>query len=174
MKIKDIPSAENLFTEMAGLGTFPFIDQNTGPVFLMRYGNLPINESVSGDTAESLAPLIVAFYASRWETVMGIEGMDISGFEVRTVDETRDNVSDVTTLGTDTQKVSAYDDPTLLDDSATERDNSENTTGNMMRTLSEVRGNVKVAFDNLPYASQMNILNVAMADVADFLKTDIF
>lgn len=174
MKIKDLPQIETLFSEIGKLGTFPFVGEQTGPLFLMLYGNLPVSDSVENDTAGSLAPLIVAFYSQRWQDVMAIEDMDIDGFEVRTVDETTDNSRDTTNSGTDTQKVAAYDDPALLDDSATDRQGTENETGNMTRTLTDKRGSVKTAYENLPYASRLNILNMAMSDVADFLKSDIF
>lgn len=174
MKIKDIPGADGLFQKIADEGGYPFIDNFTDALFLMRYGNLPVNDSISEDDAASIAPLIVSFYSKRWQSIMAIEGMDIDGFEVRTVDETTDNSRDTTNSGTDTQKVAAYDDPELLNDSATERDNAENTTGNMTRTYKEKRSNLKTAYDNLSYASRLNILNVAMLDVADFLKADIF
>lgn len=174
MKIKEIPEINSLFSKIGDLETFPFIDEFTDVLFIKQYGNIPVNDSILEDDAKSLAPLIVVFYSNRWQSVMDIEGMDVDGFDIRTIDETKDNTSDTTNSGTDTQKVAAYDDPALLDDAATERDNMENETANMTRTLKEKRSNLKTAYENLPYASRLNILNVAMLDVADFLKSDIF
>lgn len=174
LRIKDLAGVDTLFDEIQTVGTLPFIDDTTNGLFLMRYGNLPLNSSVKDDDAATLAPLIVAHYKARWEDVLTVAGLDLSASSMRVVTESTDRTRDNTTTGNDTQKVSAYNETSLIDDSGSERQGNENETGNTLHELEDKRINLRGAFENLHYHDRLNIIRVAMEDVADFLKTDIF
>lgn len=172
--IKELLAGEDLWQALKTAGSFPFIDDSTNRLFLVKYGRLPVFCELESDTVETLTPLIVSLYAERWGEVMEAQGVDMAAAKVRTILETTNRTQDTTNDEGTTQKVSAYNSDTLIDDSGSDRNGSENMTGEVTRDLKEAETSLSDAYQNLMYSEKVRILNVAMQDVADFIKPQIF
>lgn len=172
--INEYLEGESLWNKVATRGTFPFIDGTTDKLFSAMYGKTPIYSAIENTTLDDLADMLAVMYADKWTQMMEAKGVEFGASETRKVTETTTSGEDSTTDTSGTQKVSAYNEAALIDDTGSERTETGNTTGNVDRELTDSTYTAQSAFDALQSADKLNIIRVALEDAANFIKLDIY
>lgn len=160
--------------ETASAEPLPFIDETTNMLFSTMFGESPLFSSLEDKTPEQVANMVTMLFADKWKQVLESKGVEFGADETRKVDEDTTSTKDTTDDGTETDKVSAYNSETMLDDSGKETGHTGNETGETGRVLTESRFTVQSAYDALQTADKLAIVRVALEDVAQFMKTDIY
>lgn len=172
--INEYLAGESLWDKVATRGTFPFIDGTTDKLFSAMYGQTPIYSAIENTTLDELADMLAVMYDDKWTQMMEAQGVEFGASETRKVTETTTSGEDSTTDTSGTQKVSAFNEPALIDDTGSERTETGNTTGNVDRELTDSTYTAQSAFDALQSADKLNIIRVALEDAANFIKLDIY
>lgn len=165
---------ENLWDELSQLGTFPFITEETNNMFLIYYGQSWLFSALEETPVSDLAKMLVSVFGDKWARVMEIHGVKLDAKSTRIFTETVDTTENRTSNNSGTQKVSAYNSETLIDDSGNDSTGSDDLEGLKTREYTDETLDMQTAYDNLTLADKLHIINVAMGDVANFMKLDVY
>lgn len=169
---------ESIFTRIQSLSPYPFFETML-PLDLdkhlsMFYGDRIVFSKVINIDLETLARLIIGVNGDKWDNLILANGLDILSGSERTVNE--NNSSNVLNTGanTRTHKVSGFNDPDLIEDTA-DLDSSTGTVDNTgTRLLTEKTKSLQTAFNNLQLQRKINIIETVVKDVSNYLTLDIY
>ena len=169
---------ESIFSRIQSISPYPFFDimqpLDMDKQLSIFYGERIVFNKVINFDLDSLARLIVGVNGDKWENLILANSLDILNGSERIVNE--DNTLNVLNTGanTRTHKISGFNDPTLLEDSA-EVDSSTATTDNTgNRVLTEKTKSMQTAFNNLQLHDKLNIIRTVIKDVSNYLTLDIY
>lgn len=165
---------KNLWDEISALGDFPFIGDTTQKMFVIYYGQAWLFTALEDLSASELAPMIVSVFEDKWQRVMELHGLDLAASKTNRYTETVENTESRNNSQSGTQKVSAFNEDSLIDDSGNETSGTNDLDGSTTREYTNETLDMQTAFNNLTTANKLHILNVAMADVANFMKLEIY
>ena len=175
--IRQFLNGANLFDEINNITPFPFITPESNTLFLIDYGTLPLYSGNEDLTIEETAKILVNIYGEKWLALLNLSNevlANISASKKTTTTETVESNEARSDSRTDIDKVSAYNDENLIDDSGRESEGTGTTQGERERLLETVENDLSKAFDRLPMLEKLNIIKVSMQDVANFLKIAIY
>ena len=169
---------ESIFTRIQSLSPYPFFDKmtplNMDKHLLMFYGERIVFNKMIGFDLDTIASLIVGVNGDKWENLILANGLDILSGAERTVNE--NNSSNVLNTGanTRTHKVSSFNTPDLIEDTA-DLDSSTGTVDNTgTRLLTEKTKSLQTAYNNLQLQRKINIIETVVKDVSNYLTLDIY
>lgn len=165
---------KDLWGEISSLGDFPFIDDATQKMFVIYYGQAWLFTALEDLAANELAPMIVSVFEDKWQRVMKLHGLDLSASKTNRYTETVENTESRNNSQSGTQKVSAFNEDSLIDDSGNETSGTNDLDGSTTKEYTNETLDMQTAFNNLTTANKLHILNVAMSDVANFMKLEIY
>lgn len=153
---------------------FPFIDETTNRLFLIDYGQMPVFSGIEGETVEDIADYVVRLFGDKWENLLDAAGVSLAADQTRTITETTDTDETRATETTDTDKTSAFNSDGLIDEGGKETEGTETREVDTIKTTTDETTSAQTLFDNLQKADKLNIIKQAMADVASFMKVDVY
>lgn len=169
---------ESIFTRIQSLNPYPFFDKMT-PVdmdkhLIMFYGERIVFNKIIGFDLDTIAKLIVGINGSKWENLILTNSIDILSGTERTVNE--NNSSNVINTGanTRTHKISSFNDPALIEDSADVDSNTGTVDNTGTRLLTEKTKSMQTAYNNLQLYKKLNIIETVIKDVSNYLTLDIY
>lgn len=174
LTIDDYLDGQDIFSEIDLLGMFPFIDENTGNLFSTQFGNMPLYSRLENQNVHSVAIMIVAKYGDKWKRIMEAKGLDFGAERTRIVNESRNKDESTTSNTVGKNKVSAYNSESLIDDTGNESDETGTLTNTAGREMTDSTITVQGVYDSLTLADKLHIINVALNDVASFMKLDVY
>lgn len=153
---------------------YPFITPDLNNLFLIEYGQMPLFSGIAGDSVENIADYCVRLFGEKWDSLLELSGVKLDVSESNTVTETTVNTEERATERTDTDKVSAFNSDELIDEGGKASDGTETVEGETVRTVENETKSLSTAFDNLHKSDKLNIIKQAMADVAGFMKVQVY
>lgn len=165
---------QKLWEEINTVKPLPFITEEMDSLFILWHGQQWLFSALEDNDATAIAKMVVHVFGDKWDSLLEAHGVSIAASSKRTLTETVNTVEDRTNERQETAKVSAYNEATLIDDTGTSSDGVEGLVGERTRTLTDETQSVKDAFDNLTRLDRLNIVRIAMQDVANFMKLDIY
>lgn len=172
--IREFLDGSNLWDSINSIKEYPFITPDLNRLFLIEYGQMPLFSGIEGDTVENIAEYCVRLFGDKWDSLLELSGVKLDVSETATTTETTVNTEARATERTDTDKVSAYNSDDLIDDGAKASDGTETVDGETVRTVENETTSMQTAFDNLHKSDKLNIIKQAMADVAGFMKVQVY
>lgn len=163
-----------LWEEINNVRPFPFITPEMDSLFKLWHGKQWLFSTLEDAALEDLAAIIVHVHGDKWESLLEAQGVPMAAISKRVLDETINSKEDRTNTREDTAKVAAYNSEELLDESGNESSGTDGMEGERVRTLTDSTESVEAAFNNLTRLERLNIVRVAMADVANFMKLDVY
>jgi hypothetical protein len=169
---------ESIFTRVQTLSPYPFFDTmqalDMDKHLSIKYGERIVYSKIINLDLDTIARLIIGVNGDKWENLILANNLDILNGSERTVNES--NSSNVINTGanTRTHKVSGFNDPVLIEDSA-DVDSSTGTvdnTGNKL--LTEKTRSLMTAYNNLQLQTKLNIIETVVKDVSNYLTLDIY
>lgn len=169
---------ESIFTRIRSISPYPFFDKITvldmDKHLIMFYGERIVFKKILGSDLDTIARLIVGVNGDKWTNLILANGLDILSGAERTLNE--NNTSNVLNTGanTRTHKISGFNDPELIEDSA-DVDSSTGTVDNTgTRLLTEKTKSLQTAYNNLQLHTKLNIIESVIKDVSNYLTLDIY
>lgn len=160
--IAEYLDGENLFDAIATKGNYPFIDETTNKIFITMYGRSPLFSEIEANTVDELATMVAMMYGDKWNDLIESTGAEFGAVEtVKTIETVASDEAE-------TQKVSAYNDEALVDDSGSD------ITGTVERDSSTSKFTNDSTYQALQMSDKLAIIRVAMADVANFMKLSVY
>lgn len=172
--IRKFFEGQDLFGKIGMLENFPFIDEKMMPLFILEHGQGTFYSALESATVDDIAEMVVKLYGDRWKDLVALEKPSLGAREARKLTENVDSTQDNTNSQDTTQKVTAYNDPAFIDDSQEGVTGTSGQVGNQNKTTTEEWLNLKSIYEGLTIDKKINIINVAIKDVANFVKIDIY
>ena len=175
--IRQFLSGGDLFEEINTITPFPFITPESNALFLIEYGTLPLYSGNEDLTIEELAKILVQLYGDKWLSLLELSSEVLANISAAKKTATTETIASSETredTRTETDKVSAYNDVSLIDDAGRDSESGGSTTGERERLLETIESDLSKAFERLPKLEKINIIMVAMRDIANFLKIAIY
>lgn len=169
---------ESIFTRIQALSPYPFFDTmqalDMDAHLTIKYGERIVFNKIIGFDLDTLARLIIGVNGDKWENLILANSLDILNGVERTVNE--NNSSNVINTGanTRTHKISSFNDPALIEDSADVDSNTGTVDNTGTRLLTEKTKSMQTAFNNLQLQSKLNIIETVIKDVSNYLTLDIY
>ena len=169
---------ESIFTRIQSLSPYPFFDKmnvlDMDKHLIKFYGERIVFNKMIGFDLDTIASLIVGVNGDTWENLILANGLDILSGAERTLNENNSNNVLNTGANTRTHKVSAFNDPELIEDNADVESifATEGNTGT--RLLTEKTKSLQTAYSNLQLYKKLNIIESVVKDVSNYLTLDIY
>lgn len=176
MKLKDFLT-NSLFTEINGVQSFPFITGNEvllDSMLTLNYGEREVYEPLSSLDIEMTAELLVLEFSKVWDNYVLAEEMLLQLHNEEETTSTKDVTENRTSNRSETEKVSGYDSPALVDNSGNTSDGSEDVLTDEKITLTKVDKNLDSAYNRISKQGKNNVIKQVLADVSSFLTIDIY
>ena len=172
--IREFLDGADLWAAINTVKEYPFITPDLNNLFLIEYGQMPLFSGIAGDSVENIAEYCVRLFGDKWDSLLEMSGVKLDVSETNTVTETTVNTEERATERTDTDKVSAFNSDELIDEGGKASDGTETVEGETVRTVEDETKSLNTAFDNLQKADKLNIIKQAIADVAGFMKVQVY
>ena len=169
---------ESIFTRIQTLSPYPFFDTmqalEMDKHLSIKYGERIVYSKIISLDLDTIVKLIIGVNGDKWENLILANSLDILNGAERTVNE--NNSSNVINTGanTRTHKVSGFNDPTLIEDSADIDSNTGTVDNTGTRLLTEKTKSMQTAYNNLQLQSKLNIIESVVKDVSNYLTLDIY
>lgn len=172
--IREFLDGSDLWDAINTAKEYPFIGPDLNNLFLIEYGQMPLFSGIVGDSVENIADYCVRLFGDKWDSLLELSGVKLDVSETNTTTETTVNTEERATERTDTDKVSAFNSDDLIDEGGKTSDGVETLDGETVRTVENEKKSLQTLFDNLHKSEKLNIIKQAMADVAGFMKTQVY
>ncbi len=172
--IREFLDGSDLWDAINSVKEYPFITPDLNSLFLVEYGQMPLFSGIAGDSVENIAEYCVRLFGDKWDSLLELSGVKLDVSETATITETTVNTEERATERTDTDKVSAFNSDTLIDEGGKASDGTETVEGETVRTVENETKSMQTAFDNLHKSDKLNIIKQAIADVAGFMKVQVY
>lgn len=172
--IRQLLEGKQLWQEISNIEPFPFITPGLDSMFIIEHGSLPLFSPIEQETVESLAAYAVNVFGDKWRKLSLMDSLPLDAEEVITETINKVGIVEKQNDTETTDKVSAYNSNDLIDDSGKSENESGKVESDESQENTKETKSINSAFGNLSKLEQLNIIKIAMADVASFLKTDIY
>lgn len=170
----------NLFNELNLIEPLPFLDgdksDEVNSLFMFKYGGRVLFSQVENLDVPQLAKMLYNLHGTRWKNLIDIENtdFDITSGTVRSVTESNDSNNVHNGNNLNINKVAAFDDVNMIDDTAT--DNTENSTDT--KTANKIREekskSLYSSYMNLSLLEKNNIIDLVFDDVRNFISLSVY
>ena len=169
---------ESIFTRIQALSPFPFFN-TMKPVDMdkhlnMFYGDRIVFNKAISHSIETLATLIVGVNSDKWENLIKLNSLEVLNGAERSVNENTKNNTINTGSNNRTHKVSAYNTDDLIADNADIDSNTSTSDLDGTRILTERNKSLQGAYNNLLLKQKLNIIEIVVKDVSNYLTLDIY
>lgn len=142
---------------------------------LIQYGQRTMFEPMTTMTREMLVKTIVSKHRSRWMALVKRELLSEGNVNSRReITETITRIEDRVNESSGTNKVSAFNSTTLVDNDGSVTTGSDGLTGESNKLTVDEQIDVKKAYDMLTINSRDTILESVVSDVSSFLTLSIY
>ena len=176
--LREYLSTGSLWTEIKNIESFPFIINPEDLDFQnkIQFGDRTLFEPYSEIELKDIAPIIVNTFSEKWNKHVSLDTDSINMFGCDETQNTKTSTGSTTDTGSgnSTNKVSVYNEDTLINDSGT--DNTSTNTKDV--DLTDTEKNAKIsyenAFKNLNDLEKLNIINSVLKDVSIYLTLQLY
>lgn len=172
--ISEYLDGADLWGAIKAVENFPFIDDKLNKMFITMYGRSPLFSEIESNTVDELATMIVMLYGGKWQDLIESTGAEFGAVETKRTTETVASDESGTHGENATQKVSAYNDPEMVDDTGSETTGTDTKAGTVDRETIESKFTNDSTYQSLQMADKLTIIRVAMSDVAEFMKLSVY
>lgn len=168
---------KDLFSAINAIEPFPFIGtdaENLNLILIINHGKKWLFDGYETLTVEQVAGLIVKQYSEAWNNYIQIEGLKTNLNKRREVTETIDEREDRTGNRTDTNKVAAFNSPSMVDNDGSISDSTDGMTGNKTRETVDETINPESTYSLLNTMARDSILKHVMEDISKELTLSIY
>lgn len=179
--LRNYLSNGSLWGEIKSIEDFPFIGNEPTELDFMQkieYGDRILFQPFNDVTTPEIAKVIVKLFSEKWNLLILAESDKnkiniFSNGDKSTVTENANNTTNQET-GEVLNKVSSFNDDTLLTDTGINSTNglSKDYTGNETKTESLL--NYNNLFNNLNSIEKSNIINIVLLDVSKYLTIQTY
>lgn len=176
MKLKEFLTG-SLFTEINGIQAFPFITDNEAlldSMLALNYGEREVYDPLASLDLNMVAELLVLEFSKIWANYVLAEEMLTQLHNEEVTTSVKDVTENRTSNRSETEKISGYDSPTLIDNSGNTSDGSEDISKDEQITLTKVDKNLDRAYNRISRQGKNNVIKQVLADVSKFLTIDIY
>lgn len=178
MNLKEfLSNKSSLFEAIKTLETFPFIGNDSEKLDLIlasNYGARKLFSAYEDLTLNELAGILVIEFSDRWNDYVKMAALVQDVNNKRELTETINNTEDRTNNATTTNKVSAYNSETLLDDDGNEVTGTDGLIGEKTRTVTDTDVNTEKAFNMLNKVNQTSIIRSVVKDISSATTLSIY
>lgn len=178
MTLKEFLSNKaSLFETIKNIEPFPFIGSDADKLDLIlrtNYGSRQLFAAYEDFTITELAEILVIEFIDRWQDYVKMAALVQDVNNKRELTETINNTEDRTNNSSTTNKVSAYNSETLIDDDGNEVTGTDGLEGEKTRTLTDTDINVEKAFNMLNKANQTSIIRSVVKDISSATTLTIY
>lgn len=169
----------SLWGEIETIENFPFIggdSQFLDTLQKIEYGDRVLSPAFENVEINFAAKAIVKLFSTKWGLLIDAETdkINIMGNSTKLIEtensQTKLDVTDTETVN----KVSSYNDDSLLVDTGSNNTNNNNQTLSSNGKVSESEINYKNLFNNLNSVEQSNIINIVLLDVSKYLTLQLY
>ena len=169
---------ESVLGRIRSLSPYPFFDKmnvlDMDKHLIMFYGERIVFNKIIGFDLDTIASLIVGVNGDKWDNLILANGLDILSGAERIVNENNSNNVLNTGANTRTHKVSGFNDPALIEDTADVESNTVTVDNTGARLLTEKTKSLQSAYNNLQLHKKLNIIESVVKDVSNYLTLDIY
>lgn len=141
---------------------------------ILEHGQKTMFEGVISLDHAKVVKMISLKFADRWNALVKRE-VQLQNFNTRReLKETTTNTEDRTSNTTGTEKVSAFNSETLVDNAGNTGTGNEKVVGEVVRELIDEQIDPKNAYEMLNVNAQDTILTTVVADVGSFLTLSVY
>lgn len=133
----------------------------------------PVFDDVS---SSDFSNVVEALFASKWRLLISVElGAEDLFSEYSLAKNSTNNETGTTEVdGENANNTAAYNSQTLIKDSSTTNQTTTNETSNVIGDSLEYKKSIKQLFDNLKLVDRVNIIEIMIDDVVNYLTLNIY
>lgn len=179
-RLTDLLKTGSLWGAIQQIESFPFVVENSpqGMDLMLDnlYGQRVLFSAVINKPLEDVAKMIVMLNGSKWKKLIEIDLFDFDnhGGNVRKLTETITENQTRTNTRDDLNKVSAFNDDTLVVNDGVTSTGNEGVDNSKIRTLSDGNYSLNSAYYSLNLSTKNHIITLVMQDVASFMTKSIY
>lgn len=168
----------NFWGRVQALSPYPFFDtiapDELDMKLILDHGERIVYPKIINLDLDKLIKLFNSTYSSKWENLILVNDIDIINGSEKSINESVN--SNVINTGSNEldHKVSAFNTPDLIIDSADHTANTNTTDGINTRILTEKTKSLNTAYNNLLLSQKINIISIVTKDASSFLTLDIY
>lgn len=164
----------NLFDLMGDVNTFPFLsDSETLQIMLdVEYGHRIVASQFINMSNEKVAKYLIGAFGDKWGRLI-VPDFDLLSGNVQIIDETGNHSEDVNNANEMINKISAYNDDSLIDDGGSVSNGKNNIVGKNDKLTKISQQNLAGYWDNLAAIEKINIRKIVCYDIAKSLTLSI-
>lgn len=173
-----LDNAGSIWAAINSLEPFPFITDEVQLEYMqtLNYGERIMAKAFIGVTVDDAAAQIILLYKDKWDKVMDFQNF-AGNIGVTSGRKIGGNVTTNTHKlgdGETINSVAAYNSINMVKDNATDFNNQETITEEVIKDTTDETFSVKAAFENLPLVERTNIINIVLKDVASYLTLSVY
>ena len=175
--LKEFLAGDSLFSAIVTADPFPFIVDNEAVLDLMliiNYGNRQVFEPFEGNDINSIATMLILNFEQTWDSYVQMGVILENPNDRREVTETIDRTEERLNSNDSTDKVSAFNSNTMVDDKGSSTSGTDDLTGLTTRTLTDEQINVTTMFNRLSSTTRNSIVKSVLDDIAGYLTLSIY
>jgi len=175
--LKEFINGASLFSAIQTVNFFPFFEGNEAVLDLMlvtNYGNKQVFEPFEGNDINSIATMLILNFEQTWNSYVKMGVILENPNDRREVTETIDRTEERLNSNDSTDKVSAFNSNTMVDDKGSSTSGTDDLTGLTTRTLTDEQINVTTMFNRLSSTTRNSIVKSVLDDIAGYLTLSIY
>ena len=175
--LKEFINGASLFSAIQTVNFFPFFEGNEAVLDLMliiNYGNRQVFEPFEGNDINSIATMLILNFEQTWNSYVKMGVILENPNDRREVTETIDRTEERLNSNDSTDKVSAFNSNTMVDDKGSSVSGTDDLTGLTTRTLTDEQINVTTMFNRLSSTTRNSIVKSVLDDIAGYLTLSIY
>lgn len=166
----------NLFSEIKKF--FPNLpdSERMNNLFRLRYGDKWVINDVAINSLSTIADLLVFEFGKKWEILLTEiwVGFNLGARQATKLTETINRTENRTTSKDDLNKVTSYENETMINDTGTNSKGNDDLIGKETKTITNEIIDMETAFNNLSLTMQNSIIQTVLNDVKNFITLSIY
>ena len=145
-------------------------------LFRLRYGSKWVTDIVAVNSLTTIADLIVFEFGKKWEILLTEiwVGFNLGARQATKLTETINRTENRTTVKDDLNKVTSYEDETMITDTGTNSTGNDDLIGTETKTTVNEIIDMETAFNNLSLTMQNSIIESVLNDVQNFITLGVY
>lgn len=166
----------NLFSEIEK--SFPNLpnSERLNNLFRLRYGDKWVINDVAINSLSTIADLIVFEFGKKWEILLTEiwVGFNLGTRQATKLTETINRTENRTTSKDDLNKVTSYENETMINDTGINSTGNDDLIGTETKTTVNEIIDMETAFNNLSLTIQNSIIESVLNDVQNFITLGVY
>jgi len=176
MILSEYLEVNDLFGSIDSINPYAFINDNSNLSLSFSFGSRVMSNNVLNIDVEMLAELIIERFGDKWDTLLDSTFTDFNLASNNSNVNKVETVSEINNTGSieNLNKVTGYNDDSLLIDTGSNSTDVKNETGTKTVTNSDYQLNLKSLFDNLKMLDKTSIINTVQTDIVNYITIYIY